>query len=667
MHKNARPLVASTLRRSIITALLALVTLVGQGQVRSGLDLCLRDEVTGEWLIGLFDDYAIYDCEYWEYAEAGKGCYVLTKDGRRKEIRLKKNTVTIDDVKHRTSALTSKYLPDYPSKDETGWPKGLPAEEDSVTLRVCVNTNREKAGFVTFIKRMFNDKQVKELTSMDAHGCFEVRMPVNGPAVMGIFNDSQYPLEHTFWRLLAVEGGDTLLLYVDDKNDRTYLMGGKYARFNNELLGSDFQPDFVRTDELTIDSTIVQQRHYMAVCQERMDSLYAVRPNLSRRFRTYYQDDILNQFAYPMLLKCCWPAAGESQRELLEKTEAELNPLQWMQSELPLMCRNGFGTNINYYVSALTDIRQTSLTDPSDFIMLLYQDGKVQLSDEELQKVKNFQALLANYNGDVDLNDVFRSDIIPILSKPLITQYWEWEQSDKNIPLTISVLNSLHMDEATREILKTQAFMKDIDGKSHVASPRVLDLAHQEVHHPLLLQSIDNANQRIKDFLEESLRKQAVAAPREGTPASLRVKDEELKEMTNGQQLFERITAPFRGYVVYVDVWGTWCGPCRGQMEQVPALKKALEGKLVVYLYFCNNSPEDAWRTFIIQKHLDTDNAVHYNLPREQESAIERYLEVSGFPTYRLVDTKGQLMPGAAQWPSNISGVVAAVEQLLTH
>jgi thiol-disulfide isomerase/thioredoxin len=399
-----------------------------------------------------------------------------------------------------------------------------------------------------------------------------------------------------------------------------------------------------------------------------MDSLYAARPNISHRFRTYYQDDIQYQFAYPMLLKCCWPAAGESQSELLQKTEAELNPLQWMHSELPLMCRHGFGTIIGYYVSALTDIRQTSLTDPSDFIMQLYQDGKVQLSDEELQKVKSLQALLANYHGnDVDINDAFRSDIIPILSKPLIAQYWDWELSDKSIPLTISVINALDMDETTREILKTQTFMKDIDGKSHVASPRVLDLAHQEVHHPLLLQSIDNANQRIKDFLEESLWKQAVAIPKEGTPASLRVSDEELKEITNGQQLFERITAPFRGYVIYVDVWGTWCGPCRGQMEHVPVLKKTLEGKPVVYLYFCNNSPEDAWRTFIIQKHLDTDNAVHYNLPREQESAIERYLEVSGFPTYRLVDTKGQLMPGAAPWPSNISGVVAAIEQLLTH
>ena len=92
-----------------------------------------------------------------------------------------------------------------------------------------------------------------------------------------------------------------------------------------------------------------------------------------------------------------------------------------------------------------------------------------------------------------------------------------------------------------------------------------------------------------------------------------------------------------------------------------------LEGKPVVYLYFCNNSPEDAWRIFIQQKHLDPDNAVHYNQPQEQENAIERYLEVSGFPTYRLVDTTGQLMPGGAPWPSNTSAAAAAIELLLSH
>ena len=63
-------------KKTIITILFALVAVAGQGQVKSGLDLCLRDEATGDWLIGLFDDYAVYNCEIWEYA-MGKVCELL--------------------------------------------------------------------------------------------------------------------------------------------------------------------------------------------------------------------------------------------------------------------------------------------------------------------------------------------------------------------------------------------------------------------------------------------------------------------------------------------------------------------------------------------------------------------------------------------------------------
>ena len=105
-------------KQAIITILLTLVAMMGQAQLKSGLDLCLRDEATGQWLIGLFDEYAIYDCNYWDYAEVGKGRVVLTKEGLRKDIQLKKNTVIIDGKKYKTSVLTTQFLPDYPSKED---------------------------------------------------------------------------------------------------------------------------------------------------------------------------------------------------------------------------------------------------------------------------------------------------------------------------------------------------------------------------------------------------------------------------------------------------------------------------------------------------------------------------------------------------------------------
>ena len=41
-------------KQTIITILLALVAMTGQGQVKSGLNLCLRDVVTDNWLVEEF-------------------------------------------------------------------------------------------------------------------------------------------------------------------------------------------------------------------------------------------------------------------------------------------------------------------------------------------------------------------------------------------------------------------------------------------------------------------------------------------------------------------------------------------------------------------------------------------------------------------------------------
>ena len=47
------------MKQTIITILLAVAAMTGQAQVRTGQDVCLRNEATGDWLIGLFDNYAV--------------------------------------------------------------------------------------------------------------------------------------------------------------------------------------------------------------------------------------------------------------------------------------------------------------------------------------------------------------------------------------------------------------------------------------------------------------------------------------------------------------------------------------------------------------------------------------------------------------------------------
>ena len=160
-------------KKIIICILLALVAATGQAQEKSGLDLCLRDEATGEWLIGLFDEYAIYDCDYWNYAEVGKDRVVLTNDGQRKEVRLKKNSVVIDGVKHKTSVLTTRFVPDYPVADETPFDTTIFDKEQEATLRVVHRSGKAGISVETNFSRMVEDDMNSYAANSDSLGRYE--------------------------------------------------------------------------------------------------------------------------------------------------------------------------------------------------------------------------------------------------------------------------------------------------------------------------------------------------------------------------------------------------------------------------------------------------------------------------------------------------------------
>ena len=74
-------------------------------------------------------------------------------------------------------------------------------------------------------------------------------------------------------------------------------------------------------------------------------------------------------------------------------------------------------------------------------------------------------------------------------------------------------------------------------------------------------------NNRLKLTIEENKKKSGYVVDRVNTadiPA---------------EELFNAITTPYRGKVVFVDFWATWCGPCRMAMKQTEPVKKDYEGK----------------------------------------------------------------------------------------
>lgn len=138
-----------------------------------------------------------------------------------------------------------------------------------------------------------------------------------------------------------------------------------------------------------------------------------------------------------------------------------------------------------------------------------------------------------------------------------------------------------------------------------------------------------------------------------------------IPELATAEELMAHIANQFKGKVIYMDIWGTWCAPCREEMKYSPALKQRLKNKDVVFVYLANNSPETAWKTAIKQHKITGGNVVHFNLPKAQQSMIEKKYLFRGFPTYILIDKAGKFITNQAPRPSEPDAVEKAIEGLL--
>ena len=83
----------------------------------------------------------------------------------------------------------------------------------------------------------------------------------------------------------------------------------------------------------------------------------------------------------------------------------------------------------------------------------------------------------------------------------------------------------------------------------------------------------------------------------------------------------------------------------------------------LVHLYLANRSGDEAWKNVIKEYDLLGDNIVHYNLPEAQQSAIEHFLQVQSFPTYKLIDRNGNVLDVNAD-PRDLEGLARLLENL---
>ena len=133
--------------------------------------------------------------------------------------------------------------------------------------------------------------------------------------------------------------------------------------------------------------------------------------------------------------------------------------------------------------------------------------------------------------------------------------------------------------------------------------------------------------------------------------------------MSDGEKILRKLIEPYKGKIILMDIWGTWCGPCKEALSHSQEEYERLKEFDLVYLYLANRSPEEAWQNVIKQFEVLGDNVVHYNLPSDQQQAVEHFVKITGYPTFKLIDREGNLLDVNAD-PRDLEGLAHLLDKM---
>jgi thiol-disulfide isomerase/thioredoxin len=611
----------------------------------------------GDWKIAFFEDCAIYDCKFWSYKQCdvnqktGEATIVMTNANDELQVTIGKDKkgqrqIQIGNNKAVYSMITSRFLPDYPTKDTRTGFVNSGYKEDTITVVGWIKDMPEQyKQLKTFdfgYQNIFTDEHQSVSADLDEQGRFIVKIPV--------VNSTEFFIDwqRCFLRTMF-EPGKTYFLLYDFKEGRRYFMGDD-CRLQNELFKYPLDwktVDLYEGQESAGKGSAELFEPYIASVDSliktqyaNIDALCEQHPTLSTRFNVYRKGNTLMQQARAFG-QARFRAKG---MQLSDHARRYAYDMFWTKMEKPYTLHRDLGGFLNDYLDDAVRARN----GVSAFILRDHYK-EFASNDEEMAVLTRWKKWIDEVTPIIDaeptveakirksreldsLNAGVMQEVNKILETPRSQKVINGGLLISNLKNHSVTLDSLGAEPFIKNIWLARQALNHIDHERTSLAPNVLDTIKGMISNPTCIAMIEKQNDHYLAIENREFDKLVLKS------------SDNLKDISEGEALLKKILEPYKGKFVLLDIWGTWCGPCKEALSHSTEEYARLKDYDIQYLYLANRSPQTAWENVIKEYNVSGPNVAHYNLPSEQQDAIERHLNVHSFPTYKLFNRNGELL-----------------------